>query len=102
MAGFWGVVVGPLAVTALAWAAWLVLFAVGCFVMSSILVIGWSFHEDPEGAAHEAQKQLGLETPALAELGEKRSAELPAGAAAQGGRSAKYKAKGANPPAAAA
>ena len=74
--------------------------SIGCFVMSSILVIGWSFHEDPEGAAHEAQKQLGLETPALAELGEKRSAELPAGAAAQGGRSAKYKAKGANPPAA--
>ena len=60
IAVFYGLVVVPLAATLGVWLAWLVGFSVACFVWSSILLIPWSFHEDPEAAADAAHRELGL------------------------------------------
>jgi hypothetical protein len=101
LAAFYGLVVAPLAVTVLAWVAWFALFAVACFVWSSIVVVPWSFHEDPEGAAAAAHKELGLDTgdAALPEIGAGTPAGGGAPASRESSRSAAYakKAKGAPP-----
>jgi SecD/SecF fusion protein len=94
LAVFYGFVVFPLAATLGLWLAWLAVFTAVCFVWSSVLLIPWSFHEDPEAAADAAHRELGLSGPG--------GATLPAGGSAasptvrETSRSADYKAKGAD------
>ena len=88
---FYGVIVAPILVTVGAWVVWAAAFSVACFLASSIMLIPWSFHEDPEGAVDEAHRELGL-------AGGGAISEVDAGAAPPADRepprSAGYKAKG--------
>ena len=92
LAIFYGLIAAPLAVTAGAWIAWFVLFSVGCFVVSSVVVIPWSFHEDPEGAADEAHRELGVAAAAATPAG-----AAPAAAGEPAGEAEPPRATGAKP-----
>jgi SecD/SecF fusion protein len=84
LAVFYGLLVAPLMLTVGAWVLWLLVFAAACFVVSSVLLIPWSFHEDPEAAAHEAHKEIG------ADLAAQAAASQPPGAPREPPRSASY------------
>ena len=98
LAVFYGLVVVPLAATLGLWLAWLVLFSVVCFVWSSVLLIPWSFHEDPEAAADAAHRELNLaQASAEPKGGALPAGERPAGSPAasrETPRSAETKKKG--------
>jgi SecD/SecF fusion protein len=58
LAVFWGLIVVPFMATIGLWVLWVAAFAVASFVISSVMLIPWSYHEDPEGAV-EADRRSG-------------------------------------------
>ena len=57
---FYGLVAVPLLATLGFWLAWGVAFGVGSFIASSVMLLPWSFIEDPEKAIDDARREAGM------------------------------------------
>jgi hypothetical protein len=60
---FLGLLVLPVLLTVGVYALWALAFSVYCFVAGCVLVVPWSFHEDPDAAAEQARQAVAADSP---------------------------------------